>query len=214
MHFDQKLHLLAHRFPNRRQRSDRLLLGFEGDEQSLVVERVSLERGHSLLRIAQSVFSGFFGSVSVPPSIRPDAVSHHPAQQFVHRDSEGLALDIPQRHLDAAYGGQLDRTASHEEVVIERLPVLLDAAGVLADDKLAELLHHRGDGQGPTGRVAPPDYPLVGLHLHIDVVPGRHDPVGVWNLVGRAGYCLDGCYLHGTPLLNTCLYENVPYAIP
>ena len=118
MHFNQKFDLFAHRFPNRRQGRHSLLLRLEGDEQPLVVERISLESGHPLLRVAQGVFRGFFGRVSVPPSVCPDAVSHHSAQQFVHWDSEGLSLHVPQRHLDAADCGELNRASSHEEVMV------------------------------------------------------------------------------------------------
>ena len=60
-----------------------------------------------------------------------DAVARRAAEQFVDRDAERLALDVPQRHVDAAEGAGEDRAAAIEGVAVDRLPVVDHGAGSL-----------------------------------------------------------------------------------
>ena len=96
--------------------------------------------------MAEGVFDGEFGGEAVPATVAPDLFAHLAAEEFVDGDAEGLSFDVPEGDLDAGDGGELDHAAADVEVVVKRLPVLLDASRVFADEQFAELVDHGGDG--------------------------------------------------------------------
>ena len=122
--------------------------------------------------MAECVFDGEFGCEAVPASVAPDLLSHLAAEEFVDGDAEGLAFDVPECDLDAGDCGELDNAASDVEVVVEGLPVLLDAVRVFADEEFAEFVDHCGDGERSGGGFAPTGDAFVGFDLDEDVVSG------------------------------------------
>ena len=89
--------------------------------------RVHLQRGvagcDALTRRCRASSSG-----RSPPiqAIHTHAVAHRAAQQIVHRHAQPLALDIPQRLVDADDRAGQDRPAAIEAAAIQRLPDILD----------------------------------------------------------------------------------------
>ena len=61
---------------------------------------------------------------------------------------ERLALDIPERLVDAAQNSRLDGAAAVEGTTMDGLPVMHDAVGILADEIISDLQSPRGAGLG------------------------------------------------------------------
>ena len=72
-----------------------------------------------------------------------DPVARRAAEQLVDGHAQGLALDVPEGHVDAAQGAGQDRAAAVEGVAVDRLPVVDDLARVLADEVGLDLLDRR-----------------------------------------------------------------------
>ena len=85
--------------------------------------------------------------------VQLDAVPRPAAEKLVDRDPERLALDVPQRRLDAADGAGEHRAAGIEGAAIHLLIVALDGEGVLPDDVAGKL---------PDGLLDGPRSPLQG----------------------------------------------------
>ena len=185
MHFDQQLHIVSDRLAHGFKLLDGDALRLDGDEQSAMVEGVALERGESLLCVAQSVLHRILDGEAIPPAVTPELVAHRAAEELIDGNAERLPLDVPERNLDAANSRHLHHTATHMEVMIERLPVLLDAVRVLADEHLAELFDHTGDRERAGCCLAPACDALVGLNLHEHIVA---------RLTARRGGGGDGGY--------------------
>ena len=147
MHFHQQLHIIPNSLSHGFKLLDGDALRLDWNEQSAMVEGVALERGQPLLGMAQRVLNRVLDGQAVPPSVAPELVSHSAAKKLIHRHAERLSLDVPQRDLDSADSRHLHHTAAHMEVMIQRLPVLLDTVRVLADEYLPELFDHRRDRQ-------------------------------------------------------------------
>ena len=112
------------------------------------------------------------GVSSVPASVAPDLLAHLAAEEFVDGNAESLSFDVPKRDFDAGDCGELDYAASDVEVVVEGLPVLLDAVRVFADEEFAEFVDHCGDGERSSGGFPPSSDAFVGFDLDEDVVSG------------------------------------------
>jgi hypothetical protein len=108
-----------------------------------------------------------------------DAVASRPTQQFMDRHAKRLALDVPQRLVDARQRAREDRAAPVERMAIDRLPVMDHAAGILTDQVGRDLLHRLGTGQGsPLGdRLTKSNDALVGVDL--EKQPTRLDEDGL-----------------------------------
>ena len=72
-----------------------------------------------------------------------DPVARRPAEQFVHGHAERLALDVPQRLVDAAQRAGENRAAAIERVPVDRLPVMHHGARILADQVRLDLFDGR-----------------------------------------------------------------------
>ena len=84
--------------------------------------------------------------------IDADPVARRAAEQLVDRHAEGLALDVPERLVDAAQGAGQDRAAAVESMAVDRLPVVDDRPRVLADQIRLDLLDRFGAGRAPGPR--------------------------------------------------------------
>ena len=104
-------------------------------------------------------------------AVDADAVAGRAAEQFVDRHTVDFALDIPERLVDPAEDGGLDRPAAIERPAVNRLPVEHDAIGILADQVTSDL---EGSGGACPGVVfehfAPADD--AGIRRDLDEHPG------------------------------------------
>src|SRR5690606_700642 len=73
-------------------------------------------------------------------------VPHPPPQQFVDRHSKGLALDVPERLLDAGDSAEADGAERPEAEAGHPPYDVLDAGRVLADHEGLQVLDGRADG--------------------------------------------------------------------
>ncbi len=90
------------------------------------------------------------GSAGV--GVDPDPVAGGAAHQLVHRDPEGLALDVPEGLVDPAQGAGEDGAAPVERVAVDGLPVVHHLAGILPDQVGGDLLHRGGAPSSPAPR--------------------------------------------------------------
>ena len=82
---------------------------------------------------------------SLHMSIQSCLVAHLAAEQFVDRDVEGFALDVPQRDVDRGNGAG-DRAAGEVVGAQHHVPMVLDREGIAADQILAVFHDGRGGG--------------------------------------------------------------------
>ncbi len=119
---------------------------------------------------------GEAGAAGVVVAIR--AVPHFAAEQLIERHPGALALDVPQRDVDAAHRVEEHRTVAPVRAHVARLPDVLDLVDVAPDEeRLQVLLDRRLDDQRALGEggAAPADQSRLGrLDLHHD----QPDPVG------------------------------------
>src|SRR5215203_4590132 len=80
------------------------------------------------------------------------------------REPERLALDVPERLVDARDSAGQDGTAAVEATLGENLPVVLDRARIPADQVAGELLDRGGHRDGPAldDGLAPAGDALIG----------------------------------------------------
>ena len=110
--------------------------------------------------------------------VHADAVAGGAAEEFVDRNAQGLAGQVPQGLLDAAQGAGEDRAAAVEGVPVHGLPVMHDPGRVLADQVGFELGDGLGAGQGAAlgDGLAQPDQAFIGVDL--EEQPARLDEEG------------------------------------
>ena len=107
-----------------------------------------------------------------------DSVAGRAAEQVVDRHAEHLALDVPERHVDAARDRRLDRAAAIEGAAMDRLPVVHDPRRILADQVVADFQRPGGAGLGVVlQHLAPAGDPGVGRDL--DEHPGVREHEGL-----------------------------------
>jgi hypothetical protein len=94
------------------------------------------------------------------------------------RLAERLALDVPQRLVDARDGAHVDGATAIEAAAIHDGPVVLDQEGILADQVVCQFVDGGLDGQRTAfdDRLAPADDALVGLDLQEQ--PARRNDIG------------------------------------
>ena len=106
-----------------------------------LLRRSGLERGEALGH------ARFQRVHAVAVRVDADAVARRSAEQFVNRHAQRLALDVPQRLIDAAERAGQDRAAAIERVAVDGLPVMHHAARIFADQVRLDLLDGFGAGE-------------------------------------------------------------------
>ena len=106
-------------------------------------------------------------AVAADPAIDPYLVTQRPTQQHMHRLVQHLALDVPQRLVDARQRAHVNGAAAVKAAAIQHRPVILDRPGVFADQIIGE---PRDAGRHRFGaafhhRFAPAGHPRIGLDL-------------------------------------------------
>jgi hypothetical protein len=119
--------------------------------------------------------------VATDPSIHPDAIPDRASEKLVHWDAQRLALDVPQRLVDAGDRTAQDRASAVEASLGEHLPVVLDAGRVGPQKVLPELVdrRHAQRSNGLRGWPRPSRRPLRlsrSERTATGVVPGRSQP--------------------------------------
>ena len=81
--------------------------------------------------------------------VEADEIAHGSAPEPVTRDAVDFAENVPQGDVDAADGGAADDAVAVPEVLaVHHLPEVLDAGGVLVDEKFADVFDRADDGAG------------------------------------------------------------------
>ena len=146
--------------------------------------------GHALPGLS----GGLFGGVAADVPVDAHLGAGQAAEQLVDRHAVGLALDVPQRHVDGADGRPGGRTAAVEPAAEARLPQVLDPLRVFADQVRDQVLQHplRRVRDEVVGGVAVADDAGVGLDLEEDVAAGQNR-LDAGDLHARALLPLGGC---------------------
>ena len=159
MQVDHDVHLVTHRLAQRRHFSHR------------VGHAATLDGSHTPGLEAQRHFW------RVGMGIDADLVTHLAAQQVPDRHAQGLAFDVPQRHVDAGHGtgahraGQtMDHDGRHHA-----LPQPLNVGRVLAHQQTLEVLYRCFDHAGPARTFANAHQAFVGVDLDKQPVAGAGD---------------------------------------
>jgi hypothetical protein len=130
---------------------------------------------------AHRLFRGTRGvgrTVAADPRIHANLVAHLTAQQIADRHAKGLALDVPQRLIDAGQRTHVDRAATVEAAAVEHGPDVFDVAWVFADQVVGQFLDggRHGVGAAFDHRLAPTGHALVGFDL--EEAPARRNDEG------------------------------------
>ena len=115
-----------------------------------------------------------------PRRVGADPLVLDRADQLAHRLAERLALDVPERDVEAADRVNGDPTTSDEDdAAVHLVPEPLDVERVLADQQLVQALrnrvrarsaHERRDGLGRRVDLADAGDPLVRVHQDDEIV--------------------------------------------
>jgi len=148
---------------------------------------IHLHRGQADIHLGLDGLGDAARVVAADPAIHADAVANGSPEQLVHRNPKSLALDVPQRLVDARYGAAEDRTTAVEAALRKNLPVILDACGVAADEMLGELCNHRAHGIRVSfeARLAPANDTGVRLDPHEQPPRGHEERLDPANSHGR-----------------------------
>ena len=115
--------------------------------------------------------------VAADPAIDPHLLAHRPAQQRMHRLAQHLALDVPQRLVDAGQRAHMHGAAAIEAAAIQHRPVILDRRRVLADQiigQFGDAGRHRF-GAAFHHRLAPAGDAFIGLDLQEQPARRHHE---------------------------------------
>ena len=140
---------------------------FEAVDVVHLLGAVHLQSAVSLLIGLAGSGADIRGTVAADPAVDLESVAAGAAQQFIDRNPERLALDVPESLIDAGDGAHDLRAAAVEAAPVHHLPDVLNAGGVLAGDQPAELLHagaHR-IGTPLDNRLSPAGNSFVGVDL-------------------------------------------------
>ncbi|MNI01584.1 hypothetical protein D3C73_544330 [compost metagenome] len=117
-------------------------------------------------------------AVAADPGIDFDPIPDLATEKRMDRLAQRLALDVPERLVDAGERRHVNGPSAIEPAAIKNSPVILDQKRVLADQVIGHLMHGGLDGQRPAlnHRLTPTDDAFVGLDLQKQ--PARRDDVG------------------------------------
>ena len=152
------------------------------------------------------------------------------AQKLVERPAHGLALDVPQRLVDAAHrhGGGRTHAVAAELELVDLGPDARRVGGIHADHEAFERgVDQMADAARRTGMMAlaPADNAVLGRHLHHDAVALGHGADAQRHLqflghpvAGRIGFYVDDFHVQGVsavsasdvPISATSLQDLVP----
>ena len=109
-------------------------------------------------------------------AVGADAVAHRPAPQPVTGHAVRFAGNIPQGNVDGGDGGRgNDVVAVPEMLSVHHLPKVLNAAGILTDQQLADILHRARDRAcAPFERALAPAPKARVIGDHLDKEPVAH----------------------------------------
>ena len=114
------------------------------DEALRGAERIELERLEALrenrLRGIQESFRRALGAIPAI-GVAEHAVAHPAAEQLVDRHAEALAEDVPAGDLDGGDHGAMDVAAVERDAVEHALGQRVDAARILPDREMLQLVH-------------------------------------------------------------------------
>jgi hypothetical protein len=122
--------------------------------------------------------AGFHKSRNVLPvsaldvGIADNPVPAQAAEKLIQRDTQRLALDIPQRDVDGRKRGRVDMLRRKKAAPEEGLPDVFDPKWIATDQEGPKLLHSRHDGRFPVAdsSLSNPGDTLVCLNLYKKVV--------------------------------------------
>src|SRR5690606_36453941 len=114
-------------------------------DQLHLLGAVELEGVEAELAVAADLLDQVGRTVAADPAVGLHPVTHAAAEKLVHRHAQGLALDVPQRLVDAGDRAHQHPAAAVEAAAVERLPQAVDPRRILADDVLAQLVHRSLD---------------------------------------------------------------------
>ena len=163
------VHLVANRLAHGCDAGGRLIHASNGIHIVRRAHGAELDQSVALPLGQQRVLSQGLFVRAADAAVDLDPLLHGAAQQLVHRHAEHLALDVPQRLIDAGNGAHEHRTAPVERAAVQGLPQMLDGERILADEhvgKLPDSGGHRG-GTPFHDRLTPPANALVGFDLQV-----------------------------------------------
>ena len=116
--------------------------------------------------------------VAADPGIDAHLAAHRTTQQRMHRLAQYLALDVPQRLVDARQRAHVKGAATVEAAAIQHGPVIFDGGRVFADQVVGQLGDAGGNGLRTPfhHRLAPASYP--GICFHFQEQPARRHHIG------------------------------------
>ena len=136
-------------------------------EQGQLFGRQHLDGGEALGRDFLRALDDIGRPVAADPAIDPHLLAHRPAQQRMHRLVQHLALDVPQRLVDAGQRAHVNGAAAIKAAAIQHRPMILDRRRVLADQIIGQLgdTGRHGFGAALHHRLAPAGDAFIGLDL-------------------------------------------------
>ncbi len=122
---------------------------------------------------------GVARTIAADPGVDTNAITALSAKQLVDRYAESLALDVPQRLIDAGERTHVQAAATIEAGAIHHCPMVFDLMRVLADQIICQFIDLRRDGGGTAlqYRLAPAGNALIGVDF-------QEQPAG-WHHIRR-----------------------------
>ena len=147
-------------------RDHRIQLGVAVEKGELL-GRQHLDGGEALGRDLLGALDDRLGPVAADPAIDPHLLAHRPAQQRMHRLVQHLALDVPQRLVDARQRAHMNGAAAIKAAAIQHRPMILDRRRVFADQIVGQFgdTGRHGFGAAFHHRLAPAGDARIGLDL-------------------------------------------------
>ena len=186
MHAAVKIHtnadISAHRIPyGSHVRQHRIDLGVAVDELQLLAG-VHLHCAEAPLHRSARGVGGIRRAITANPGVHPDTLAHPTTEQVADRDTQCLALDVPQRLIDTGNGAHQNGAAPVEAATVHHRPEVFDVARIAPHQVVGQLIHCRGDAVRAAfdDRLAPAGDAFIGFDL-------EEEPAWRHNQRGKAG---------------------------